>query len=237
MKGYQFIVSGNWAHFKKPETNNNPLSHDLLTKTALIGMIGAVLGIEREDMRLEFPKLSEDLLYGIRLLSPVKKISCGFTSRKANNPTKPGVPNYFEFLKNPRFLVSLALKSPRSESEFGKFGDAIQNEEAVYPPVLGWHNCPADLEWQSEGEFAEIEDGTFETKGFVVAGDHPFQNMNSKFRMGFDRLPTFQEDFWNLPDRYKHVVYPDYPHSITASGKHYDYTSINAEKIEKWVLI
>ena len=50
MKGFQFKIDGDWAHFKKPETNNNPLSHDLIPKTALIGMIGAVLGIEREKM-------------------------------------------------------------------------------------------------------------------------------------------------------------------------------------------
>ena len=55
MKGLQFKIDGDWAHFKKPETNNNPLSHDLIPKTALIGMIGAVLGIEREKMKSLFP--------------------------------------------------------------------------------------------------------------------------------------------------------------------------------------
>lgn len=73
MKGFQFKIDGNWAHFKKPDTNNNPLSHDLIPKTALIGMIGAVLGIEREKMKSLFPQLSEDLLYGVELLKPVKK--------------------------------------------------------------------------------------------------------------------------------------------------------------------
>ncbi len=36
-------------------------------------MIGAVLGIEREKMKSLFPQLSEDLLYGVELLKPVKK--------------------------------------------------------------------------------------------------------------------------------------------------------------------
>lgn len=80
MKGFQLTISGNWAHFKKPETNNNPLTHDLITKTALIGMIGAVLGIDRSEMREKFPHFSEDILYGVSLLNPVKKISWGFTS-------------------------------------------------------------------------------------------------------------------------------------------------------------
>ena len=48
MKGHQIIIKGNWAHFRKADTNNNPLTHDFITKTALIGLIGAVLGIERK---------------------------------------------------------------------------------------------------------------------------------------------------------------------------------------------
>jgi CRISPR-associated protein Cas5 subtype I-B len=238
MKGYQFIVEGNWGHFKKPETNNNPLSHDLIPKTALIGLIGAVLGIERDDMKSKFPQLSDDLLYGVRLLNPVKKISWGFTSKKAINPTAEGSPKYFEFLKNPRFLVSLALKDKRSETEFSGFCNAIQKEEAVYPPVLGWHNCPANLKWESEGEFSEIKNGAFETQGFVLADEHIPQSINDAFRIGFDRMPTYQnDDFWNLPDMYKNIIYPDSSHSISVKGKYYEYCVLNVAETEKWVLI
>ena len=62
MKGVLFELKGNWGHFRKPETNNNPLTHDFITKTALIGLVGAVLGKERDEMKELFPQLSEDLL-------------------------------------------------------------------------------------------------------------------------------------------------------------------------------
>ncbi|MDR2074335.1 MAG: CRISPR-associated protein Cas5 [Oscillospiraceae bacterium] len=238
MKGIQFIIEGNWGHFKKPETNNNPLSHDLITKTALIGLIGAVLGIEREAMKDKFPELSEDLLYGVRLLNPVKKISWGFTSKTAINPTNGGSPKYFEFLKDPKFLVSLALHENRSQNIFDNFSKAILQEESIYPPVLGWHNCPANLEWKSEGNFSEIKDGPLETQGFVLAGEYTLQNISGEFRIGFDKMPTYQNnDFWNLPDRYKNIIYPDYPHSISVEGKYYEYVPANGDEIEKWVLI
>ncbi len=236
MKGFQLIIEGNWGHFKKPETNNNPLSHDLITKTALIGLIGAVLGIEREDMKSKFPQLSEDLLYGVQLLNPVKKISWGFTSRTAISPTVEGTPKYFEFLKDPKFLVSIALKNDQSNSIFEKFKQAIKEQHAVYPPVLGWHNCPANLQWESEGDFSEIKNGTFETNGFVLAGEHKPKNISGGFRIGFDKMPTFQtEDFWNLPDKYKNVIYPDCPNSISVEGDYYEYQS--SEKTEQWCLI
>jgi CRISPR-associated protein Cas5h len=236
MKGFQLIIEGNWGHFKKPETNNNPLSHDLITKTALIGLIGAVLGIEREDMKSKFPQLSEDLLYGVQLLHPVKKISWGFTSRTAISPTAEGTPKYFEFLKDPKFLVSIALKDERTKSIFEDFKISIIQEHTVYPPVLGWHNCPANLQWESEGDFSEIRNGTFETKGFVLTDKHKPKDISGRFRIGFDKMPTFQDaEFWNLPDKYKNVIYPDCPHSISVEGEYYEYQS--AKGIEKWCLI
>ena len=236
MKGFQLIIEGNWGHFKKPETNNNPLSHDLITKTALIGLIGAVLGIEREDMKSKFPQLSEDLLYGVQLLRPVKKISWGFTSRTAISPTAEGTPKYFEFLKDPKFLVSIALNSKRSIPIFDEFKHSIKDEKAVYPPVLGWHNCPANLKWESEGDFSSIETGIFETKGFVLAGEHNPKDILGGFRVGFDRMPTYQtDDFWNLPEKHKNVIYPDCPYSIQVEGAFYEYHS--SKNTEKWCLI
>jgi CRISPR-associated protein Cas5h len=97
-------------------------------------------------MKELFPKLSEDLLYGVSLLKPVKKISWGFTSKTAINPTGEGSPKYFEFLKNPSFLVSIALKETRSEKVFDDF-KTLHNkmEMQLYTPVLGLHNCPANL--------------------------------------------------------------------------------------------
>ena len=236
MRGIQIIIKGNWGHFKKPETNNNPLTHDLITKTALIGLIGAVLGIEREPMKNKFPQFSEDLLYGVQLLAPVKKISWGFTSCTAIKPSLPGSPKYFEFLKNPSFLVSIALKNKRSNSYFNEFISAIKESRAIYPPVLGWHNCPADLQWQSEGEFSAIKTGEFKTKGFVLSGKHKPKDVMGDFRIGFDKMPTFQNnDFWNLPDKYKNIIYPDYDYSIFVEGDYFDYQS--SQRTEQWCLI
>jgi len=235
MKGFQLIIDGNWAHFKKPETNNNPLTHDFITKTALIGLIGAVSGIDRQKMKEVFPKLSDDLLYGVQLLNTVKKISWGFSSRTAFKPSIKGAPKYFEFLKNPRFLVSIALKNEESLEIFTNFKKAIKNEETVYTPVLGWHNCPANLKYESEGEFSEIRQGDFTCKCFVETPPihNPQLTGTSGFRVGFEKIPTFQNnDFWNLPERYKAVIYPDAGYELKIDGSFYEYLSN-----EKWWLI
>jgi CRISPR-associated protein Cas5 subtype I-B len=237
MRGLQLIISGNWGHFKRPETNNNPLTHDLITKTAIIGLVGAVLGIERSEMRNAFPLLSEDLLYGVSLLNPVKKVSWGFTSRTAIDPTKSGSPKYFEFLQNPKFRISLALRNPRSQKEFDDFSRALKFGESIYTPVLGWHNCPANLEFVSEGEFSEQKKGEFETTSFVKAGEHKIKIHAGDFRIGFDKLPTFQDTkFWNRPEHYVNIIYPDFPNSLTLEGPFYEYHSNFNLKEQCWLM-
>jgi len=241
MKGYQIKVDGNWGHFKKPETNNNPLSHDLITKTALIGMIGAVLGIERKEMKELFPVFSEDLLYGVELLNPVRKISWGFTSATAVRPTASGTPKYFEFLKYPAFKICIALQNERSQAYITNFIQSVKDEEAIYPPVLGWHNCPANLYFFSEGEFCKKESGNFETRGFAHPQEHQLSEISGKFRIGFEKLPTYQNnDFWNLPEKYKEVIYPDATCSLKLKGEHFSYKGQTFEKTtieEQWWLI
>jgi CRISPR-associated protein Cas5h len=236
MQAIQIIVEGNWGHFKRPETNNNPLTHDFITKTALIGMIGAVLGYEREDMKSLFPQLSDDLLYGVELVQPVKKISWGFTSRTAFKPWESGTPKYFEFLKNPSFKVIIALKNDYSKAIFDAFCYAVQNEEAIFTPVLGWHNCPANLNFISKSEIEKVANTTERvTMNCFVSSSHKPQFTGIEtFRVGFENLPTFQnDDFWNLPDRYEKVIYPDAGNSISVKG---DYFQEN-QKNEKWWLI
>lgn len=238
MKGFQLNISGNWAHFKKPETNNNPLTHDLITKTALIGMVGAVLGIERKDMREKYPQFSEDFLYSVSLLNQVKKVSWGFTSRTAINPSQAGSPKYFEFLQNPKFRVGLALKNSRSEQDFERFIDYIKKGQSVYTPVLGWHNCPANLEFLSEGEFSDIKVGEFETTSFLQTGkQYEFRFEKGNFRIGFEKLPTHQDnEFWNRPELYENVFYPDFPKSMTMIGPYYEYQSHSNLKEQCWLM-
>ncbi len=236
MKGALIHISGNWAHFKKPETNNNPLTHDFITKTAFIGMIGAVLGIERNEMKMRFPELSENLLYGVQVQSAVKKESWAFTLRKALNLFDKA-PKQMEFLKNPSFLVAVALLNSNSEKIFDDFISSIERSEAIFTPVLGLHNCPANLELVSKGEFTE-QNSAFVTKAFITkqyAVDmRQMMQENRQIRLGFERIPTYQnDDFWNLPEKYVEVLYPSEQHEIPVKeSRHYQFTDGS-----RWILI
>lgn len=232
MKGVRLHIKGDWAQFRRPETNNNPLSHDFITKTAMIGMIGAVLGKDRTEMKLLFPILSEDLKYGVQIKNEVKKQSWGFTFRSVNSAWEKS-PKQMEFIRNPDYDVVICLSAQRSESIYDDFVAYCKEGKACYEPVLGLHNCPAEIKIMEEGIFEYFAEGMFETKGFVT-NEHVPIGIDSKFhRIGFDKIPSFQnDDFWNLPEKYVDIIYPSDGNSIKISGEHYV-----LNKQSKWCLI
>lgn len=232
MKAIQLKLSGNWAQFRRAETNNNPLSHDFITKTAFIGMIGAVLGIERKDMKALFPRLCEDFLYGVQVISDVNKQSWGFTLRKVGDAWSKA-PGQMEFIRNPEYLVVLALSNNRSENYFNEFVESCKNGKSVFEPVLGLHNCPAEIKFIDHGEIVKFDDEAFETLGFVTNKHTMSDGFNFNFRLGFDTIPTFQNnDFWNLPEKFASVIYPSAGNSIKVTGECYDFSGKS-----KWCLI
>jgi CRISPR-associated protein Cas5h len=237
MRGFLFDIKGNWAHYRKPETNNNPLTHDFITKTAVLGLMGAVLGTERKEMSRLFPQLSEDMLYGVHVKSAVKKESWAFTLRYVVDFLQKA-PKQMEFLKNPENRIALALKNERSATQFDAFQQALQTQEAKFTPVLGLHNCPAELNFITAGEFDE-RNGNFITQSFVK--DHQLDasklvnapNASKGFRLGVERVPTFQDnDFWNPPDRYVRVIYPSEGKEVFGSGDYFQFTDES-----QWTLI
>jgi CRISPR-associated Cas5-like protein len=236
MRGFLFDIRGNWAHYRKPETNNNPLTHDFITKTALLGLMGAVLGIERKDMAKLFPRFSEDLLYGVFVKSAVKKESWAFTLRYVVDFFQKA-PKQMEFLKNPENRVALALKNERSAKYFTAFQEAIQAQEARFTPILGLHNCPAELAFVAAGEF-QARNGEFVTQAFITEQHQLNTGIDTAtfangFRLGVERIPTFQDDdFWNPPEKYVRVIYPSGGKGIAARG---DYFQFNDES--QWALI
>jgi CRISPR-associated protein Cas5h len=234
MRGLLFQLSGPWAQFRRPETNNTPLTHDFVTKTALVGLIGAVLGFEREDMRKRFPVLCDDLVYGVEIIGAVNKQSWAFTLRNVmkHNDADGKAPRQMEFIRNPNYLVAIGLYNERSAAVFDQFDAALRNSEAKYTPVLGLHNCPAELRWFESVTFREAS-GQFATRSFAPSKNKFVGAIDTSFRIGFDRIPTHQsENWWNTPNRYIDVVYPSDGSTLRMDGEHFV-----SDKGTAWCLI
>lgn len=240
MKGIIFNIEGNWGHFRRPETNNNPLTHDFITKTALVGLIGAVLGKNRKEMTELFPVLTSRFIYGVQVLNDVKKFSFGFSSRKLGGSSKGEQRSRkrMEILKDPNYKIALALKDTGAETFFDEFVFAVKNSIAAYTPVFGIHNCPANIESKTilEGNFIEKESGEdeFETNSFVALNYQELAKVTQTkhFHIGIDRIPTYQKDFYNPLDKYVTVAYPSNGNVVKAKGKFFEF-----DDKSKWALI
>ncbi len=107
---------------------------------------------------------------------------------------------------------------------------------AVYDPYLGIANCPAELTSISKGEFITMRNGDFKTKGFVIANEHKLKIVGDDFRIGFDKLPTYQNnDFWNLRGKICKRHIPECSYMLKVEGDYWEY--IHDKEIEQWVLI
>ncbi|MCY0885600.1 MAG: CRISPR-associated protein Cas5 [Firmicutes bacterium] len=150
-----FDLRAELGHFRRPDTAKAHASYPFVTRTALRGLLGAVLGMER------WPEYGATA--GIRLLRPVRtrvqqlSLLGGFVSGKDqfNRPTT------VELVIRPHYRIYYA--GPLAE----ELGAAIAGGRAVYPTYLGSAFAlvfPRLVEW-AEGE--EVAPGLV-TVGTVI---------------------------------------------------------------------
>jgi CRISPR-associated protein Cas5h len=224
MKILKFSIEGRYGHFKIPYTNNNPLSHSMLTKTALFGMMGAVVGIERSDMKRLYPVLSETLKYSVKLDAPLKKESVSFYMKNLGNFSKPDRPNKspkpMEVIKNPKYMVYLVVVKDNEEvnSIIEKFIHYVENNSPTWKPTLGIKQCECVIDNISVSD-TDTYDSEFETQTFV---SKLLSNHDSLIYT--DNVPTHQDNDWfNDPSLYVDIKFSDSGEYLKSKGIHYKF--------------
>lgn len=160
----KFKLSGEYALFKKPFANNQPQSFVIPPKTAILGMIGAIMGWRKEEYIAKLP--FEKFFYAVRLLtSNIKKDLTGinlmqgksakftFNENPIKNPPERGrrSPTRFEFLKDMEWEIFLIIKDNEIQDEFF---ERLQLKTFVYCPYLGLQSLFAKI---SDEEYCEVE--------------------------------------------------------------------------------
>ena len=161
MEAIKFKLSGDYALFKKPYANSQPQSFVIPPKTAILGMIGAIMGWKKEEY---IEKLSFDkFFYAVRLLTPkIKKDLIGINLMQGKNAkftfsknplTDPPIvgsgkpskrsPTRFEFLKNMEWKIFLIIDDSEVQNELF---ERIESKRFVYNPNLGLQSLFAKIE-------------------------------------------------------------------------------------------
>ncbi len=154
-----FEISSEYGHFRKYNTTTSPLTYSIPTRTAIAGVLGAILGMEREvadgiypegaiPVQEFFSKANSDI--AIQIINPVKKENVAMnlinTKKSFYDLTKAGRTQIeFELLKNVRYRVYFGLKN--NEATFNELTRRIKAKNHYFSPYLGLAQFTATIDF------------------------------------------------------------------------------------------
>jgi len=182
-----FRYRGRYGHFRKPYSNVSSLSYPFPPRTAIAGLLGAILGVKKE-------KVAETFNYGnariaVEIGAEVKTIThvtnfrqdgsgdVNYTIKRPKSDWKPKPPKNvparnvstqipMELLRNPSYLIYANLKGDMDE-----LISRIKTERYVYTPCMGLSEFLVEVEYASIGVAEPLEPGEFEVSTVVCKDD------------------------------------------------------------------
>jgi CRISPR-associated protein Cas5h len=159
-----FDIWGRYAHYKKIFATTTALTYPIPVKTAVYGMIGAIIGLEKEDNHyLSYFKPGQCKI-GIQIMKPLlfqrinTNLRAVFGRMKESDNRKPTL---VEYVKNPRYRIYITHQDAFIMDEIRM---RLQEKECIFTPTLGLANLLAnfsmvgewDINWQSNQKPVQI---------------------------------------------------------------------------------
>jgi len=158
MKIICFDLAGKFAHFRKYYANNTALSFTLPPRTAVMGMLAAMLGRPRDSYYREFS--SSHLRVGLRILTPLKKTFHRVNHLKVENASdfqgaKGHTQTPFEVVTGMdirtdfvcyRLYLSAVSDSDTARATLEKIEKNLHEKSRTYPLSLGTANFTAQIQ-------------------------------------------------------------------------------------------
>ncbi|MBX4264469.1 type I-B CRISPR-associated protein Cas5b [Clostridium estertheticum] len=199
MQAIKFKLTGRTAFFKKPDVNiNTYFTYNNIHKVALIGLLGAVIGLQghiqqnrsiKEGNIVEYPEFYSKLKDLKICIKPFGKN--GYFSKKVQvfnngigfyNKDKDDRPCNLvvkeQWIENPVWEIYLLNDGSIEETLFNKLEDYLLHNKCTYIPYLGKNDHPAVIEECKIVNLEDVEDIEHIDSLFsvekVVIGDAPY---------------------------------------------------------------
>lgn len=222
MRTIIFDVRGEYALFKKPYSPMSPVSFPFPPPTAVMGMLGAILGYDKDEYHDCLGWM--DVRVGVGLKKPLKHHRAAinllntkdgtdafFRPRSGSN-THIQVP--FEFIKRPAYRIYVA---DLAESVADELVRLLASGETVYTPVLGLANCLADVNWVGEFHATLLATETWKADTVVPIHENMRIHYEDKRRYQRLRVPAIM-DGNRIVHRYQETVVAEDAGAISGSG-------------------
>ncbi|HEY8542099.1 MAG TPA: type I-B CRISPR-associated protein Cas5b [Pseudothermotoga sp.] len=143
MKVLVFDVFGRYAIFRRSYTTTSSTSYCFPPRTAICGLLGAILGIENEATNSSKHLRTFDQAHiAVRSLKPVRKVnlSTNYIDTRSGHNQRTQI--LLELIKSPAYRVYI--------SEFEKFEQLkyhLENKISIFTPYLGQAQMIADFSY------------------------------------------------------------------------------------------
>jgi CRISPR-associated protein Cas5h len=149
-----FDISGKLAHFRKFFANNTALSYSIPPRTTIIGILGGILGYEKDQYYEALA--TENLQHSIRVMAPIKKTfqRLNFLSIKSPSDFRGRngrIQTPFEVISGPdikkdEVCYRIYLKpGEEAGNAFDQIKHQLLAEAPVFNPTLGPANFHASI--------------------------------------------------------------------------------------------
>ena len=154
-----FDIWSEYGHFKKPYTTTSPLTYSIPSRTALTGVVGAILGIEKGENNTLLNYSNCNI--STRVLSPIKKVVINQnliktkTAKLMSRMKSVGGRTQIrvEKLKNPKYRVYIEIFDKKLHNELK---DNLLEHVAHYTPCMGLTEDIANFEFIGEYGYEEV---------------------------------------------------------------------------------
>lgn len=182
MKTLVFDIFGKFAHFKASDTTRENISYPFPPRTAILGLLGAILGLPRNSYWTE-ESLFDDIKIGIEIIKPINRTLMRVNYIQTRYPISIGklkilvpkdpfeikskdqrgfsMPVLLNLLKDPGYRIF--VQTPNKEL-FQNLENHIRQKKYHYPPYLGHANLLAWIEYRGVFEANPKKAGKYKVR-------------------------------------------------------------------------
>ncbi len=188
MKFAVFELSGKYAHFKVPESTRGNFTFPFPPRTALMGLIAGILGIQRnsywqENQKFYSAKIAVEILNIVlkdslkinytqtKTITSLRKIGAPITlliPKDPGNPKSRGFITQFklDLLKNVKYRIYVSIDDDELHKQLVK---RLKEKKYVYPPYLGHANFFANINYLGNYDADYLSAGEYAISGLIAA--------------------------------------------------------------------
>jgi len=211
-------VKGDYAHFKKIFTTTSPLTYGIPPKTAITGLLAAILGYERDSYYEAMGK--NRCRTALKILNPIKKTRVNLNLLKTKDKTENLIhynKDYpenveriqvpLEAVKNPKYRLFISLEEKQQHQKLKRY---LTDHKSIFTPYLGLSEFIAQFEYIGTKESVEKTSAEKKISSVIPESYIPNIRVEEDLRYERERVPGHMKinpDGERTPDDFIDLVY------------------------------